>query len=309
MKALFLTPIEENKKQQFLDTGITCIFKDKKAVTKEDFKDIDIVFGNPDLDMIKDTSVQWIQLDSAGANAYCSLPDSVVLTNAKGAYNEAISEHMLACTLAVYKNLFAYEKVAQKHEWTNLGSVPTISQLKVLSIGMGNIGSAYAKLMHTLGAKVYGLTRTKHELPDYLEGLYTFEQLDEVLADKDVIALSLPETEQTKHLFNYERLHQIKQGAMIINVGRGSAIVTKDLVRIMKEKHLRAACLDVTEYEPLPKNMDLWNVENVYITPHISGRFNAQANYDNVIHIFHKNLLHFINKEPLENIVDKKQGY
>ena len=221
----------------------------------------------------------------------------------------SFSEHMLACTLAVYKNLFAYEKVAQKHEWTNLGSVPTISQLKVLSIGMGNIGSAYAKLMHTLGARVYGLTRTKHELPDYLEDIYTFDKIDDVLADKDVIALSLPETEQTKHLFNYERLHQIKQGAMIINVGRGSAIVAKDLVRIMKEKHLRAACLDVTEYEPLPKNMDLWNVENVYITPHISGRFNAQANYDNVIHIFHKNLLHFINKEPLENIVDKTQGY
>lgn len=158
MKALFLTPIEENKKQQFLDTGIECIFKEKKSVTKEDFKDIDIVFGNPDLDMIKDTSVQWIQLDSAGANAYCSISDSIVLTNAKGAYNEAISEHMLACTLAVYKNLFTYEKVAQKHEWTNLGSVPTISQLKVLSIGMGNIGSAYAKLMHTLGARVYGLT-------------------------------------------------------------------------------------------------------------------------------------------------------
>lgn len=174
---------------------------------------------------------------------------------------------------------------------------------------MGNIGSAYAKLMHTLGARVYGLTRTKHDLPDYLEDIYTFDKIDDVLADKDVIALSLPETEQTKHLFNYERLHQIKQGAMIINVGRGSAIVTKDLVRIMKEKHLRAACLDVTEYEPLPKNMDLWNVENVYITPHISGRFNAQANYDNVIHIFHKNLLHFINKEPLENIVDKTQGY
>ena len=83
MKALFLTPIEENKKQQFLDTGITCIFKEKKSVTKEDFKDIDIVFGNPDLNMIKDTSVQWIQLDSAGANAYCSIPDSIVLTNAK----------------------------------------------------------------------------------------------------------------------------------------------------------------------------------------------------------------------------------
>ena len=55
---------------------------------------------------------------------------------------------------------------------------------------MGNIGSAYAKLMHTLGARVYGLTRTKHDLPDYLEDIYTFDKIDDVLADKDVIALS-----------------------------------------------------------------------------------------------------------------------
>lgn len=111
MKALFLTPIEENKKQQFLDTGIECIFKEKKSVTKEDFKDIDIVFGNPDLDMIKDTSVQWIQLDSAGANAYCSISDSIVLTNAKGAYNEAISEHMLAAHLRYTKTCLHMKKL------------------------------------------------------------------------------------------------------------------------------------------------------------------------------------------------------
>ena len=98
MKALFLTPIEENKKQQFIDTGITCIFKDKKSVTKEDFKDIDIVLGNPDLNMIKDTPVQWIQLDSAGANAYCSLSDSIVLTNAKGASDYSPQQAVEALT-------------------------------------------------------------------------------------------------------------------------------------------------------------------------------------------------------------------
>ena len=98
----------------------------------------------------------------------------------------------------------------------------------VVTGASSGMGKAVCKMLVELGAKVYGLTRTKHDLPDYLEDIYTFDKIDDVLADKDVIALSLPETEQTKHLFNYERLHQLKQGAMIINVGRGSAIVTKD---------------------------------------------------------------------------------
>ncbi len=309
MKALFLTPITDEMKQNFLDLDIECIFKDKTSITKQDFEGIDIILGNPKKDMIDTSSTKWIQLDSAGANQYCDIPDSIVLTNASGAYDIAISEHLLACTLAVTKKLFEYEKVAAKHEWTNLGSVPTISNLNVLSVGMGSIGSAYAKLMNDLGAHVYGVRRTKHEKPDYLIEQYTTDELDSILGKMDVVALSLPETKDTIGLFDYDRLHKMKKGSMILNVGRGSAIITKDLVQTMKEKYLSAACLDVTEYEPLPKNMDLWHTENVYITPHISGRFNAQASYDRVIEIFYTNLKHYLNDEPLENIVDKKLGY
>ncbi len=309
MKALFLTPITNEMKQKFEETNIQCLFKDKTTVKKQDFQDVDIIFGNPKKDMIDYNSTKWIQLDSAGANTYCDIPESILLTNASGAYDIAISEHLLACTLAVTKKLFLYEKVATKHEWTNLGSVPTISNLKILSVGMGSIGSKYAQTMHLLGAKVYGIRRTKHDTPDYLEALYTMDDIDSVLPNMDIVVLSLPETKETIHLFDYERLHQMKKDAVIMNVGRGSAIVTKDLVKVMKEKYLSAACLDVLEYEPLPKNMDLWNVENVYITPHISGRFNAQASYDHVIEIFYRNLIHYLNQETLENIVNKQLGY
>ena len=309
MKALFLTQLKEESKKEFLETGVDCIFKDKKSITQEDFKDVDIVFGNPDPSFLKSTNIKWLQLDSAGANTYCFLPDSITLTNASGAYDTAISEHMLACTLAVEKKLFDYEKIQAKHEWTNLGSVPNIASLNVVSVGMGNIGSSYAKLMHTLGATVYGVRRTEHETPSYVKKMYTFQNFDEILPQADVVALSLPETNETRHLFDYARLKKIKQGALLINVGRGSAIITKDLVKIMKEKHLCAACLDVTEWEPLPKNMDLWNIENVYITPHISGRFNTESSYNSVVKIMYENLQHYLNNEPLINIVDKTRGY
>ena len=110
-------------------------------------------------------------------------------------------------------------------------------------------------------------------------------------------------------MFDYQRLSMMKKDAVIINVGRGSAIVSTDLVRIMKEGHLKAACLDVTEHEPLPKNNPLWTCPGVYITPHISGRFNAEVTYDKVLDIFSTNLEHYLNHEPLEHIVDKTIGY
>jgi phosphoglycerate dehydrogenase-like enzyme len=101
----------------------------------------------------------------------------------------------------------------------------------------------------------------------------------------------------------------MKKGAILVNVGRGSAIVTEDLLKIMKEGYLAGACLDVTDPEPLPKNHPLWNTEHVYITPHISGRFNAALTYDLVLNILKDNLVRYLNNEPLENVVNKKLGY
>lgn len=310
MKALFVTPIKDEDRKSFERDGLEIIYKDRQDVTADDLADIDIIFGNvsPELCNTSET-LRWIQLDSAGADSYASLNDSVQLTNASGAYDTAISEHMLACTLAVIKNLYRYRDQQETHDWINLGSVRTISQLKVLSVGMGSIGSAYAKLMHNLGATVSGVRRTVHEKPEELKELGTMEDLDGMLPEYDVVAMSLPQTEETKHLMDYERLHRMKKGAILINVGRGSAIVEKDLVRVMKEEYLSAACLDVTEHEPLPKNSPLWETKHVYITPHISGRFNADVTYDHVLHIFQTNLDHFLKNEPLEHVVNRKRGY
>ena len=86
MKALFLTPIEENKKQQFLDTGIECIFKEKKSVTKEDFKDIDIVFGNPDLNMIKEI------YDNIRMKGYTVVPVRMYLKNGRAKLEIALAK-------------------------------------------------------------------------------------------------------------------------------------------------------------------------------------------------------------------------
>lgn len=209
----------------------------------------------------------------------------------------------------VMKNLARYIEVQRNHDFTNLGGVNTVSISKVLSVGMGDIGSNFAQKMHALGAEVYGVRRSVHDTPDYVKKMYTMDNMDEILPECDIVALSLPETAETIHLFDEERLRKMKKGAILINVGRGTAIVTDALYKIMKEEYLSGACLDVTDPEPLPRNHPLWNTKHVYITPHISGRFNAQVTFDKVLNIFYTNLMNYLEKKPLDHIVDKKLGY
>lgn len=310
MKAVCLTTIPENRRDLFNRENTEVIFTDRAHITKEMLEGAEIIFGNVNPEWINDTpSVKWVQLDSAGADSYRILRDDIILTNASGAYGQAISEHMIGCVFAVLKNLYAYYDRQKTHAWDNLGSVPVMSNLKVLSVGMGDIGSAFAQKMHMLGCQVYGVRRSVHETPDYVEAMYTMQNMDEILPECDIVALSLPQTKETIGLFDYNRMSNMKKGSMIINVGRGSAIVSTDLIRIMKEGHLKAACLDVCEHEPLPKNNPLWNTENVYITPHISGRFNAEVTFDKVLEIFTTNLDLYLQGNPPGHVVDKSIGY
>ncbi|MCR4951775.1 MAG: D-2-hydroxyacid dehydrogenase [Solobacterium sp.] len=311
INVLFVTPIPEERKSEFeAIENCNITFKDRSEITDEDLADAEVILGNiPVAKAELAKNLKWLQLDSAGANTYKDIREDIILTNASGAYGEAISEHMLGCALMVLKNLARYLSLQKFHDWNNLGSVNTLSISNVLSVGMGDIGSSFAKKMHALGAHVSGVRRTVHDVPDYVDAMYTMDQLDEILPQFDIVALSLPETEETVHLFDYEKLAKMKDGSILINVGRGSAIVTEDLVKLAKAGKFAGVCLDVTEQEPLPKNSELWNVENVYITPHISGRFNAAVTYEKVLRIFRENLIHYVNHEPMDNVVDRKLGY
>ncbi len=311
MKVVITTPMPSEIQQKFLaiDT-IDLQFTDRSNPDINLLQQADVILGNVSTKLIPECkNLKWLQLDSAGANTIAALPQEFILTNASGAYGEAISEHLLACTLSSLKNLEEYRDLQESHDWVNLGSVKTIAQCNVLCIGTGNIGTEYAKRMHALGAHVDGVHRSEKPLPDCYENSYTLSQLGEILGNYDIVAMSLPETEETIHILKEEQLRKMKQGSILLNVGRGSAIDEVALVKVAKEGHFKAVHLDVTEHEPLPKNNPLWETKTIYVTPHISGRFNAQATFNHVVDIFYTNLMHYLNNEPLEHVVDRKLGY
>lgn len=291
--------------------GCEIVFAEKIAdIPEEAFAKTEIFIGMITKDIFsKMPKLRFVQLFSAGANAYSWLPENVVLANAYGAYGDTIAEHMLTTTLMAVKRMPEYVNNQREQKWELLDDISMFDGLKVLSVGMGAIGTSYVRKANALGAACYGVRRTIHDQPPFVEKLVTPDGMDELLPQMDIVALSMPGTDEVRGMFDERRLRLMKKTAIIANVGRGNAIVTEDLIKVMNEGHLKAACLDVMDPEPLPQGHPLWTTPRVYITPHISGGYRAGVNYESVTNVVIENLTRVVNGEPPVHIVNRELGY
>ena len=253
--------------------------------------------------------LRFVQLFSAGANNYAWLPDSITLANAYGAYGDSIAEHMLTTTLMAMKRMPEYLRMQERQGWELLTDICRFEGSRVLSVGMGAIGTSYLRKASALGAVCYGVRRTLHDQPEFVAKLVTPEDMDPLLPEMDVVALSLPGTGEVTGMFDERRLRLMKKDAILLNVGRGNSVVTADLVKVMNSGHLKAACLDVMDPEPLPADHPLWTAPRVYITPHISGGYRAGVNYGRVIDVAVRNVSLVLEGRPPVHTVDRRLGY
>lgn len=130
--------------------------------------------------------------------------------------------------------------------------------------------------------------------------------------DIDILLIAVPLTPETRHFLGEEEFKILgKKSAFIVNIARGPIIKTDDLIaackKPQKEGGLRGAALDVTEPEPLPADNELWDVENINVTPHCSGLGDAYA--ERSFAILDINLTNLEQGKPLINVVDRKKGY
>jgi phosphoglycerate dehydrogenase-like enzyme len=282
----------------------------QSELTAGDVKDADAIIGNIPRALVPECGrLKLLHLNMAGADGYPELmPEGAVLTNSSGAYGLAISEHMLGMLLSVKKKLYSYYADQLHGLWTDEGGVTSIEGARVLSVGMGDIGGEFTRKCKLLGAYTMGIRRTPREKPEWLDELHTLDELDPLLPEADVVALSLPSGSASEGLMDERRLRLMKRGAVLINVGRGKAVVTEALQKVCCEGRIYAA-LDVTDPEPLPAEHPLWHTPNVYITPHISGFFHLPQTLERIIAIGAENLRRLSAGEPLLNIVDPETGY
>ena len=176
-------------------------------------------------------------------------------------------------------------------------------------VGLGDIGGAFARKMYALGSEVQGIRKSPGEKPEELEAVGTFAQLDEWLPEADFVALSLPGTPATYHLFGAERLARMKPGAVLINAGRGQTVDSLALNDALRNGRLGGACLDVTDPEPLPADHPLWDAPNLLLTPHVSGFYHLPETLERIVRIAVSNLKAFMAGQPLKNQVDFACGY
>lgn len=251
--------------------------------------------------------LKWLQLTSAGADKIVyggAVSKNTLLTNASGAFGEIIAEYVIGGILCLYRDLFTYRKNQSGKLWHDTQKERMILGSRALILGCGNIGQCVSERLRAFGAFTAGVRRSREKCASFDE-TYSVELLDELLPLADIIVCALPKTPDTEHLLNRERLSLVKKDALVVNVGRGSVIDTNALCEKLESGQLYGAVLDVFEREPLEKSFSLWEMENVLITPHISGvSFGHSARTERLIaEICAENLRRYIAGEPLKNIV------
>lgn len=301
---------EHKKILENSSSNCECIHLGLIKPTLEQVKDANVIIGNIPVDILKNIpNLEFVQLNSAGTNGYSDNPDfpkNVTFANASGAYGVAISECILAGILTLMKHIPSYIQNQSDHEWKDEGKVKSIYNSHILVLGLGDIGKEFSKRAYAMGAHITGIKRNINEKPDYIDKLCTMDSLYEELEKADIIVSSLPGSTSTYHLFDEEALSHVKKQPIFVNVGRGSLIDSSVLKKALKENIFSGAYIDVTDPEPLPKEDELWNLNNLIITPHVTGGYHLEETLNRIVQISATNIQNycegkeFINRVNLE---------
>lgn len=253
----------------------------------QDFSDVDAVmcyrFFNFN-DISRFPNLKYIHTTSAGLD---HMPmdyireHNIHLCNARGVYSVPMAEFALCGVLQIYKYAPRMRKQQDAHIWRQRGKMREMGGKRVCIVGAGSIGTETAKRFSAMGCHVTGLCRHPAPLPYFDEVLHV-DQLDVLLPETDIVILTVPLTDETRHLFNAERFERMKDGSVLVNISRGAIVETEALVHALESKKLFGAVIDVFEQEPLPEDSPLWDLENIIVTPHFSysGEYNVQRLFD-----------------------------
>lgn len=310
MKTWVLTELTHAQKDR-LPKGYEYIFSE--TMDKQEIEDVEVIVGRPPFELLPYAkNLKWLQLDSAGSEHYCKvglLPEGCVLSNATGSFGLTISEYLICTILMLMRNMNLYVRNQEQAKWQIEGPIYSIYGSTFLIVGLGNLGIEFAKRIKALGGHTMGIKKHVEQSIEYIDELYTMDQIKDVLPKADVVVMALPSTKETRKSFLGEYFDIMKESAIWANVGRGDVVDTMDVVNAVKGKKILGAVLDVCDIEPIPADHPIWKEKNIVITPHISGTFQLPKTKDIFVDILCENLEAFKNKEPLRNIVDVKEGY
>ncbi|WP_309395978.1 D-2-hydroxyacid dehydrogenase [Cerasicoccus maritimus] len=251
------------------------------VATDPQIQTADIAFGQPNVQAIEQAAnLRWLSISSSGMTRYDNdafralmQQRQTLVTHSATVYNRACALHAFSFMLAEARKLpEALEtRVAHSHPgWPDIRSRSTLLEGdSVLIVGYGAIGRRLAELLEPLGMTIKGYRRTPRG--DESIPMVTAEEYPFALASADHVINILPESDATKNFFNARSFATMKYGAVFYNIGRGTTVDQDALAEFLLFKKLKAAWLDVTTPEPLPRGHMLLSLPNCHVTPHIAG--------------------------------------
>ncbi len=273
--------------------------------------------------------LRWIQLYSAGINHVIKEPifasEDIEVTTTSGIHATPMSEYCLTMMLAFTYKLPKMLALQAKAEWEHDEGVFEPHPLRGQTLGIvgyGNIGRELARIVDAMGMKVLATKRdVMHPADDnsYREAgtgdpegdiparLYPSEALGSMARECDFLVITTPLTAATHHMVNAAVLKQMKKTAVLINVARGAVIDEAALIETLQAHKIGGAALDVFEQEPLPADSPLWKLDNVILSPHVSG--SSTTYNEKAATLFAENLQRYLDGLPLLNRVERARGY
>lgn len=253
--------------------------------------------------------LRWIHSTAAGVDQLLHpevLERQIVITSSKG-FHRSLVEHVFALMLALTRRIHVALRSQMARRWERPRAIGEELTGKTLGIlGLGTIGSEIARRAGVFGMRVIGTRRTPRPVPG-VEQVLPPDRLLDVLRAADVVVITLPLTRETEGLIGETELRAMKPSAFLINVGRGPIVREAVLARALRAGWIAGAGLDVFEREPLPAESPLYDLENVIITPHVSGT--SPGYMDRAVPLLVENLSRYLRDEPLLQVVDKELGY
>jgi len=236
------------------------------------------------------TYLKVIQLTSAGFDrvplGYIK-EHGIKIYNAKGVYSISMAEFVLCGVLDFYKKSHFFYDNQKQRNWIKSREIFELFDKNVLIVGAGNVGSECAKRFVAFGTHVRGVDLYPREDINY-EKISPLTEIKSELSYADIVVLTLPLTDETKHIFDKSAFDAMKTGAVLVNIARGAVVDTEDMINALMSQKLGGAVLDVFESEPLDSKSPLWAMDNVILTPHNS--FVGENNGDRLFNVIKNNL-------------------
>ncbi|RIK72423.1 MAG: D-2-hydroxyacid dehydrogenase [Planctomycetota bacterium] len=280
----------------------------------DELPEADIFCGHPKTPVPWDETVErgrlrWIQSSAAGLD-HCLVPSvvasEITVTSASGVLAKQVADQALALLLGILRSFPVFFRAQEQRQFVRR---PTrdLHGARVGLVGLGGNGRRIAKVLKAFETSLIATDWFPEQKSPFVDEVLPAHAVDDLLPRVDVLVLTAPLTEHTRHLINSRRLAMLPPGGVLVNVARGPLVVERDLVEALASGHLWGAGVDVTEVEPLPEDSPLWNAPNAIITPHVGGQ--RASRIDDMTDLFCENLRRYRQAKPLLNLVDKRLGF